>query len=104
MPAVTSTKLVIGQIVPYAGEYGISKDPFSFAVYGYRKYFTDRKRGCVLRLSSEGEIIEISGYGMHDFFRDQLSSSNINKIIGGWDGHTKNYVISIQIMIVVIKH
>ena len=94
--AVTSTNLVIGQIVPYAGEYGISKDPFSFAIYGYRKYFTDRKRGCVLRLSSAGEIIEISGYGIHDFFRDQLSSSNINKIIGGWDGHAKNYVISIQ--------
>ena len=94
--AVTSTNLVIGQIVPYAGEYGISTDPFSFAVYGYRKYFTDRKRGCVLRLSSAGEIIEISGYGMHDFFRDQLSSSSINKIIGGWDGHTKNYILSIQ--------
>ena len=58
--------LVIGQIVAYAGEYGISKDPFSFAVYGYRKYFTDRKKGCVLRLSADG-ITEISSYGMHDF-------------------------------------
>ena len=40
--------MVIGQIVPYKGNYGIAQDPFSFAVYGYRKYFTDRKRGCVL--------------------------------------------------------
>ena len=94
--AITSTKLVIGQIVPYAGDYGISTDPFSFAVYGYRKYFTDRKRGCVLRLSTGGEIVEISGFGMHDFFRDELSASSTNKIVGGWDMHVKNYILSIQ--------
>lgn len=92
----TSGRLVIGQIVPFAGKYGIAKDPFSFAVYGYRKYFTDRKRGCVLRLSTGGEIVEISSYGMHDFFRDQLTQDGITKIVGGWDNHTKNYVLSIQ--------
>ena len=93
--AITSTPLVIGQIVPYAGEYGISKDPESFAVYGYRKYFTDRSRGAVLRLSRDG-MTEISSYGMHDFFRDELSSLSTNKIVGSWDNHTKNYIISIQ--------
>jgi hypothetical protein len=92
--AVTSTNLVIGQIVAYAGEYGISNDPFSFAVYGYRKYFTDRARGCVLRLSADG-ITEISSYGMHDFFRDELADS-IQQIRAGWDAHNKNYVLSIQ--------
>jgi len=91
--AVTSSNLVIGQIVAYAGEYGISTDPFSFAVYGYRKYFTDRKKGCVLRLSADG-ITEISSYGMHDFFRDELASAD--KIIGGWDIHNKNYILSVQ--------
>jgi len=92
---VTSSQQVIGQIVPYKGEYGISTDPYSFAIYGYRKYFTDRKRGCVLRLTTSGEITEISGYGMHDFFRDALAA-NVNKIRGGWDMHTKNYILSIQ--------
>ena len=92
--AVTSTNLVIGQIVAYAGEYGISNDPFSFAVYGYRKYFTDRARGCVLRLSADG-ITEISSYGMHDFFRDELAES-VQQIRAGWDAHNKNYVLSIQ--------
>tara|TARA_Y100000385_G_scaffold58124_1_gene55881 strand:+ start:2943 stop:4574 length:1632 start_codon:yes stop_codon:yes gene_type:complete len=92
---VTSTPLVIGQIVAFAGEYGISTDPFSFAVYGYRKYFTDRKRGVVLRLSKDG-ITEISSYGMHDYFRDMLTQTNITKIVGGWDSHSKDYVISIQ--------
>jgi len=98
----TSGRLVIGQIIPYAGEYGISQDPFSFAVYGYRKYFTDRKRNAVLRLSTSGEIIEISSYGMHDYFRDRLSevdvdgNSIVSRIRGGFDEHTNMYVLSIQ--------
>ena len=95
----TSGRLVIGQIVPYAGEYGISKDPSSFAVYGYRKYFTDRKRNTVLRLTTNGAMVEISSYGMHDFFRDKLSAlgtTRQNRIVGAFDIHTKNYVLSIQ--------
>jgi|TARA_R110000824_G_scaffold5744_1_gene26460 hypothetical protein len=94
--SITSSNLVIGQIVAYAGEYGISKDPFSFAVFGYRKYFTDRKRNCVCRLSRDG-ITEISGYGMQDFFRDELSTlGDSGKIRGGWDMHNKSYVLSLQ--------
>jgi len=69
-----------GQEHAYAGEYGISKNPESFAVHGYRKYFTDRDRGVVCRLSMDG-ITEISDYGMTDYFRDQLASlSNLNKL------------------------
>ena len=92
---LTSSPAVIGQVVAYAGEYGISTDPFSFAVYGYRKYFTDRKRNCVCRLSRDG-ITEISSYGMHDFFRDELSNILNTKIVGGFDVHTKSYIVSIQ--------
>jgi len=94
--ALTSSTLVIGQIVPYTGNYGISDNPESFAVYGYRKYFTDRKRNAVLRLSRDG-LTEISSYGMQDFFRDELGTLNsLDNIIGGWDIHNKNYIISIQ--------
>ena len=91
--SITSSLQVIGQIVAYAGEYGISTNPESFAVYGYRKYFTDKKRGCVLRLSADG-ITEISSYGMHDFFRDELA--NAARVVGGWNSHSKNYVVSTQ--------
>jgi hypothetical protein len=94
--AVTSSTQVIGQIVPYAGNYGISTNPESFAVYGYRKYFTDRKRNAVLRLSMDG-LTEISSYGMQDFFRDELGAlQSTDHIAGGWDIHNKNYVLSIQ--------
>jgi len=74
---------VLGQIVPYKGEYGISTNPESFAVYGYRKYFTDRDRNSVMRLSNDG-LTEISAYGMTDYFRDQLAlitDNNLNYIV-----------------------
>mgnify|MGYP001290993751 CR=1 FL=1 len=78
---VTSTNLVIGQITPYVGEYGISTNPESFAVFGYRRYFTDKYRNAVMRLSRDG-LTEISQYGMRDFFRDKLGEINdqFNKI------------------------
>ena len=63
---------VIGQFVPYKGEYGISKNPESFAIYNYRKYFTDKNRNAVMRLSNDG-LTEISMYGMMDYFRDNLA-------------------------------
>jgi hypothetical protein len=97
---VTSSNVVIGQTQAYAGAYGISKDPGSFAVYGYRKYFTDRYRNVVLRLSQDG-ITEISQYGMVDYFRDEFSNIDSQyfgpgKVIGGWDTHNKQYVVSTQ--------
>ena len=73
--AETQNIPVLGQFVPYLGVYGIGKNPESFAYFGYRKYFTDRKRNVVLRLSRDG-ITEISQYGMKDFFRDTLSTVN----------------------------
>lgn len=96
---VSQLNLVIGQIVPYAGNFGISKDPKSFAVYGYRKYFTDRDRNAVIRLSQDG-ITEISNYGMIDYFRDQFgeldTATQKGVIVGGWDIYTKQYVVSMQ--------
>jgi hypothetical protein len=95
-PMTTSGAQVIGQVQQYAGNYGISTNPESFAIYGYRKYFTDRNQNVVLRLSQDG-ITEISSIGMIDYFRDNLSNvGNAGKIIGGWDMHNKQYVVSMQ--------
>jgi|TARA_R110001592_G_C13180887_1_gene750878 hypothetical protein len=70
--SLTSTNLVIGQIVPFNGTFGISKNPQSFATFGFRRYFTDVHRGSVMRLSNDG-LTEISNYGMTDYFRDMSS-------------------------------
>jgi len=66
---------VIGQITPYAGEYGISQNPESFAIYSFQKYFIDTQRNAALRLSHNG-VTEISEYGMRDWFRDNLADVN----------------------------
>ena len=68
---------VLGQMVPYSGEYGISKDPGSFAIHGTRKYYVDKDRNTVCRLSRDG-VTEINKYGMFDYFRDELSKLNDN--------------------------
>lgn len=95
-PMTTSGAQVIGQVQAYAGQYGISTNPESFAVYGYRKYFADRNQNVILRLSQDG-ITEISEYGMTDYFRDNLSAvGNSGKVIGMWDMHNKQYVVSLQ--------
>jgi len=69
---VTSSQLVIGQVVPYLGEYGISQNPESFATFGFQKYFADKDRSAIMRLSRDG-LTEISQYGMVDYFRDELA-------------------------------
>jgi len=73
--SVSSTTLVIGQNVPYLGSYGISKNPESFATFGFKRYFVDKYRGKVMRLSRDG-LSEISANGMEDFFRDQTELIN----------------------------
>jgi hypothetical protein len=79
-PIKTVSNVVIGQVTPYSGEYGISRNPESFAHFGFRRYFADKDRNAVLRLSRDG-ITEISQYGMKDFFRDELAKLIDRKVI-----------------------
>jgi len=89
----TVSNVVMGAVTPYQGNWGISTNPGSFAVYGYQKYFVDKYRSAVLRLSRDG-ITEISNYGMIDYFRDELAVAS--DIIGGYDIHNKAYVTSLN--------
>jgi hypothetical protein len=92
-PLTTASQLVIGQVQAFAGKYGISKNPESFAVYGNRKYFTDKNRGLVLRLSQDG-ITPISDSGMRTFFRENLSIAS--NAYGMYDEQKNKYIVSIQ--------
>ena len=87
-----STNRVLGDATPFVGDYGISKNPESFAKESYRAYFTDKNRGAVLRLSKDG-ITPISQAGMHDWFRDNLPLAN--KILGSYDEYNQDYNISL---------
>jgi len=92
-PQVTSSDQVLGQVVAYTGNYGISKNPESFAFHAGRKYFTDKNNGVVLRLSRDG-ITEISNFGMRDYFKTNLKLAD--SIVGIWDNNRKKYVLSLQ--------
>ena len=92
-PLTTASKVVIGQVGGFSGKYGISKNPESFAVYGARKYFSDKNRGVILRLSQDG-LTPISDAGMRSFFRDNLPKAN--RVYGMYDERKNKYVVSMQ--------
>ncbi len=90
---VTSNQAVLGQAVPYAGEFGISKNPESFASYGFRVYFTDKNRGAVIRLSRDG-ITNIAEKGMSSFFADNLRTSTT--AVGSYDDDKDIYNLTLN--------
>ena len=90
---VTSNAQVLGQSIPFTGEFGISKNPESFASESYRVYFSDKDRGAILRLSRDG-ITPISSQGMKDWFRDHLRFSS--SVIGSYDDRLDQYNVSLQ--------
>ena len=92
-PNLTATENVLGQTVPFVGDYGISKNPESFASESYRAYFADKQRGAILRLSKDG-LTPISSGGMHDWFRDNLSQHT--SLIGTYDAYKENYNITLS--------
>jgi hypothetical protein len=97
-PQLIATDRVLGQAIPYAGSYGISKNPESFAAFGNRVYFSDKDRGKVFRLSGglgggDG-LTDISGKGMSDYFSDNLAIAS--SVIGSYDQDTNTYNITLN--------
>jgi len=90
---VTSTNKVLGQAKPFTGEYGISRNPESFASESYRVYFADKARGAILRLSRDG-ITNISDKGMKNWFKDNLRFAT--SIIGSYDDRENQYNITVE--------
>ncbi len=87
------TKDVLGRARPFSGDYGISTNPESFAKDEFRVYFTDKARGSVLRLSKDG-LTNISGYGMKDWFFDNLQYAQ--SLVGSFDGKKDEYNLVIH--------
>ena len=81
-PQLTASNKVLGTAIPFAGDYGISKNPESLAFDQFRMYFTDKQRGAVLRLSGDG-LTPISNVGMKTYFRENLKSAS--DILGTYD-------------------
>ena len=91
---VASIESVLGQHIAFAGEYGISRNPESFSFDANRLYFTDTKRGSVLRLGGNG-ITEISNSGMRRYFKDEFKDALFIKKVGAFDPYQDQYVLSV---------
>lgn len=92
---ISSIENVLGQQITFGGEYGISRNPESFDFNGYSVYFTDAKRGAVLRLGNNG-IEEISKNGMTGYFRDAYKNNIYSVKLGGYDPYHDQYVLSVK--------
>ena len=92
-PQLVATNLVLGDANPFSGNFGISKNPESFASESYRAYFTDKQRGTVIRLSKDG-LTPVSDSGMHDYFRDNLPK--YSSLIGTYDSYKGDYNLTLS--------
>ena len=95
---LTSVPQVLGTQIARIEEFGISNNPESFAQWGPDKYFTDAKRGAVLKLTgasgSSDSLEVISQYGMRTWFRDLFLVSMDKQKLGGFDPYMNEYVIT----------
>jgi len=91
-PQLVATDKVLGEATTFAGDYGISTNPESFAVDSFRMYFADRIRGAVLRLSQNG-LTPISSIGMTDWFNDNLVGTK--RLIGSYDEKKEEYNLNL---------
>jgi len=95
---LTSIPEVLGTQIARSEEYGISFNPESFTAWGSSVYFSDTKRGSILKLtgsSIKSDQLEIvSAYGMRSFFRDEFASSITTQKLGGYDPYMNEYVFN----------
>lgn len=94
-PNLIASNRVLGDASAFAGEYGISTNPESFASYGFRIYFADKKRSSVLRLSMDG-ITSISDKGMSQYIEDAFKAEQNSYIWGSYDQTTGCYNLAIN--------
>ena len=90
---LTASSNVLGDSSAFSGDYGISSNPESLAVDGYRMYFTDKQRNKVLRLSQDG-LTPISDIGMTTWFRDNLRPTY--ELVGTFDEIKGDYNLSLR--------
>jgi len=97
---IASVPQVLGTQIARIEEFGISYNPESFVSWGYDMYFTDVKRGAVLKLrgtSKNNDSLEvISSNGMRSWFRDQFFESVQTQKLGGYDPYMNEYVLGMN--------
>jgi hypothetical protein len=91
--SVVSVPEVLGTQIAFPGEYGISLNPESFAVWGTDIYFTDARRGVIMGLYGN-QMDEISNTGMQDYFIELMRDYPNTQKLGCYDPHNQAYVLA----------
>ena len=92
-PQLIASNKVLGNVTTFAGEFGISKNPESYAEDSFRMYCTDKQRGKVLRISGDG-VTPISEVGMQDYFADNLKKNDV--LLGSFDDRKQEYNLTLK--------
>jgi hypothetical protein len=95
--AISSIPEVLGTNIVRIENYGISNNPESYTEWGFEKYFTDTKRGALIKLTGNGtqeQLSVISNLGMRSWFRDYFNLTPNTQKLGGYDPYMNEYVIS----------
>lgn len=87
---------VLGQQQTDGGEYGISQHPDSFDEFGFNSFFTDVKRGVVLKKNYNNGLFEASSQLMRSYFKKLFRNNTINHINGKYDQYNDFYILNIQ--------
>lgn len=87
---------VLGQQQTDGGEYGISFHPDSFDEFGFNTYFTDVKRGVVVKKNYNNGLFEASSQLMRSYFKQLFRNNTINHINGKYDQYNDFYILNIQ--------
>lgn len=96
--SITSVPEVLGTQIARNDEYGISKNPESYVHWGNDRYFTDARRGAVIRLvgssAQSDQLLIISKQLMRTWFRDLFINALNAQKLGGYDPYMDEYVLS----------
>lgn len=92
---VVSIPEVLGNQIALNGEFGISKNPESFSVYGKDTFFTDTRRGAILQLQ-EDTIVDISTIYMVEYFREIMTDGLNTQKLGAFDPYLNLYTLSVN--------
>lgn len=93
---LTKVEYVLGQQEMNPSEFGISYHAESEDEYGNNSYFTDTKRGVVIKDNFNNGLFEISSQGMNSYFKKLFRDNVINQIIGEYDQHHDVFVLNIK--------
>ncbi len=98
--ALSSVPEVLGTQIARVEKYGISKNPESYSVWGYFRFFTDVKRGTVLQIIGNSyqsdQLVIISEMGMRTYFRDTFIENADTQKLGAFDPFLNEYVLAMN--------